>query len=150
MKEESIFNFKMLPEGIATSGQPTENELFQIAEDGYEVVINLGLSDAEYSVSNEEQILQSMGIKYIHIPVEFGSPKIEEYQEFVSVLNKNKKSKVLVHCAANKRVSAFIAIYRILSLGWEKEKAIRELERIWKPNKIWESFIEEQLTRCSY
>ena len=91
-----------------------------------------------------------MGIKYIHIPVEFGSPKIEEYQEFVSVLNKNKKSKVLVHCAANKRVSAFIAIYRILSLGWKKEKAIRELERIWKPNKIWESFIEEQLTRCSY
>ena len=148
MEKCSIINFKMLTEGIATSGQPSEDELLQIAKTGYDVVINLSLSDTEYSVRNEEQILKSMGIKYIHIPVVFESPKGEDFQEFVLALNKYKESKVFIHCAANKRVSAFIALYRILVLGWEKDKAIHELEQIWRPNNIWESFIERQLTTC--
>ena len=139
----------MLAEGIATSGQPSEDELLQIAKIGYKVVINLGLSDAEYSVRNEEQILKSRGIKYIHIPVEFESPKGKDFQEFVSALNRHKELKVFIHCAANKRVSVFIALYRIMVLGWEKDKAINELEKIWKPNNIWESFIERQLTNAS-
>ena len=146
MEKCSIINFKMLTEGIATSGQPSEDELLQIAKTGYDVVINLGLSDTEYSVRNEDQILKSMGIKYIHIPVVFESPKDEDFQEFVLALNKYKESKVFIHCAANKRVSAFIALYRIMVLGWEKDKAIHELEQIWRPNNIWESFIERQLT----
>lgn len=135
----------MLSEGIATSGQPGEVELLQIAEAGYEVVINLGLSNAEYSVKNEERVLKSKGVEYIHIPVAFESPEGTDLQEFISTLNKHKESKLFIHCAANKRVSVFMALYRILVIGWEKEKAIYELEKIWKPNRIWKSFIQNQL-----
>ncbi len=149
MKESSIINFKMLVEGFATSGQPSEDELLEIAKAGYEVVINLGLSNAGYSVRNEEKILKSKGIKYIHIPVEFEFPKSKDFQEFVSALNRHKESKVFIHCAANKRVSVFIALYRILELGWEKDKAMYELEKIWRPNSVWGSFIERQLTNAS-
>ena len=149
MKESSIYNFKLLSEGNATSGQPNEKELLHIADAGYEKVINLGLSDAEYSIKNEEQILKSRGIEYIHIPVAFESPEDKDLQEFISALNKYKESKLFIHCAANKRVSVFMALYRIFVLGWEKEKAIHELEKIWKPNNIWESFIERRLTRAS-
>ena len=63
MKESSIINFKMLVEGIATSGQPSEDELLEITKAGYDVVINLGLSNAAYSVRNEEKILKSKGGK---------------------------------------------------------------------------------------
>jgi len=145
MEVSSIYNFYMLSEGIATSGQPGEVELLQIAEAGYEVVINLGLSNAEYSVKNEERVLKSKGVEYIHIPVAFESPEGTDLQEFISTLNKHKESKLFIHCAANKRVSVFMALYRILVIGWEKEKAIYELEKIWKPNRIWKSFIQNQL-----
>jgi len=39
-----------------------------------------------------------------------------------------------------------MALYRILVLDWEKDKAINDLEKIWKPDNIWQSFIERQLT----
>ncbi len=146
MEEKSIYNFKMLSGGIATSGQPTAEELLHIVKAGYDVVINLGLFDADYSVKNEEQLLKSSQIKYIHIPVRFEAPKDKDLREFISALNRHKESKIFVHCAANKRVSVFMALYRILVLGWEKDKAINDLEKIGKPNSIWQSFIEKQLT----
>ena len=88
-------------------------------------------------------------IKYIHIPVVFDEPKQTDLMAFINNLNSYKDSKVFVHCAANKRVSVFIALYRILSLGWSTDKAIKELKSVWLPNKIWKSFIDRQLTSSS-
>ena len=146
MDENSIYNYKLLTEGIATSGQPTEDELIYISNAGYSVVINLGLHNAEYSVKNESSFFKSKNIKYIHIPVIFDEPKEIELMSFIKSLDSYKDSKVFVHCAANKRVSVFIALYRIISLGWPADKAIKELKKVWLPNEIWQSFIDQQLT----
>jgi protein tyrosine phosphatase (PTP) superfamily phosphohydrolase (DUF442 family) len=146
MDESSIYNYKLLTEGIATSGQPTEDELIYIVNAGYTVVINLGLHNAEYSVKNESSFFKSANIKYIHIPVIFDEPKQTELMSFIKTLDSYKDSKVFVHCAANKRVSVFIALYRIISLGWTAGKAIKELKKVWLPNEIWQSFIDQQLT----
>lgn len=53
MDESSIYNYKLLTDNIATSGQPTEDELIYIADAGYQVVINLGLNNTDYAVGNE-------------------------------------------------------------------------------------------------
>jgi hypothetical protein len=52
-----------------------------------------------------------------------------------------KDKKVFVHCAANKRVSSFIALYGETKLGWSREKANATLEHIWQPDEVWHSFI---------
>lgn len=145
MNETSIYNYKLLSEGIATSGQPTENELRYISDAGYEVVINLGLHISEYSVNSEAAFFEKKKIRYIHIPVEFDNPQTAELDRFIQVLDKFKDNKVLVHCAANKRGSVFIALYRIFLLGWLADKAFKELNAGWQPNNIWQLFIDQQL-----
>jgi len=41
----AIYNFRAADEFLATSGQPSENELAAIARAGFAVVINLALHD---------------------------------------------------------------------------------------------------------
>ena len=149
MNESAIYKYKSLTDNIATGGQPTEDELIYISKAGYSVVINLGLHDTDYSVENEASYLKNKNIKYIHIPVIFDEPKQKDLMAFINILDSHINSKIFIHCAANKRVSVFIALYRILSLGWTRNKAIKELETVWLPNKIWQSFIEQQLTSAS-
>jgi protein tyrosine phosphatase (PTP) superfamily phosphohydrolase (DUF442 family) len=140
-----IYNFLQLSETIATSGQPTEKQLELISQAGYEVVLNLGLIDAEYSLKDEAGIVRDLGLKYVHIPVAWEDPKGEDYKDFVSVMEKYHEKMVFVHCAANMRVSVFIALYRILILGWEEDLAFVDVHRIWKPNAIWSAFIQKVL-----
>ena len=55
----------------------------------------------------------------------------------------NAEKKVFVHCAANKRVSAFIYLYRRSQKDVDKEVAKKDLEKIWIPNETWQQFIQE-------
>jgi len=150
MDESAIYKYKLLTDKITTSGQPTKDELILISNAGYAVVINLGLNNEEYSVKSEAIFFKEKGIKYIHIPVIFDKPEDKDLTAFIKALDSHNADKVFIHCAANKRASVFIALYRIISLGWSADKAIKELKTVWLPNKIWQSFIDQQLTSsCS-
>ncbi len=147
MDETSIYNYKFLTESLASSGQPTEDEIGIIIKAGYNIVINLGLHNSDYSINNEASIFQESNVTYIHIPVIFEAPQAKDLDMFIKILEKHKRNKIFIHCAANKRVSVFIALYRILTLDWEKDKAIKELNTVWHPNDVWQSYINQQLTR---
>jgi hypothetical protein len=45
------------------------------------------------------------------------------------------------------RVSAFVALYRILELGWQKEKALKDTYLIWDPSSepVWAKFFDSTL-----
>lgn len=145
MNIESIYNYVSLTDNLATSGQPTEEELFFIVNSGYDVVINLGLDNTEYSLKNEADFFNQKKIKYIHIPVIFKEPKQRDLTQFIETLEKYREKRIFVHCAANKRVSVFIALYRVIKLGWQKSQALNHINLIWQPNKVWQSFINQQL-----
>ena len=143
MKRENIKNFISVTSKLATAGQPSVAQLHDIANTGFEVVINLGLLDPKYCLSDEAMLVQSLGLEYHHIPVNFQAPKLENLQNFFSVMNRVKNKKVFVHCAANKRVSSFIALYGEAKLGWERKKADAFIETIWQPDEVWDLFIED-------
>lgn len=150
MDETSIYNYKLLKDGMASSGQPTEDELGYIVKAGYKTVINLGLHDTEYSISNEALYFEDNNVTYIHIPVLFDAPTEKDVDDFFKAVSRFEDSKIFIHCAANKRVSVFVALYRVLILGWDNDKAISELNTVWQPNEVWQSFIRRQLARhCS-
>ena len=142
---KEIYNYLSLTESIATAGQPTEGQIAAIAENGYEVVINLGLADAEYALKDEGAMVRALGMQYIHLPVIWERPTKLDLERFFKVIKANQDKKVFIHCAANMRVSVFMALYRILRLGWSSEKAFEEVKRIWTPNDIWQMFIDESL-----
>jgi uncharacterized protein (TIGR01244 family) len=142
---KEIYNYLSLTESIATAGQPTEGQIAAIAENGYEVVINLGLADAEYALKNEGALVRARGMQYIHLPVIWERPTKLDLEQFFKVMEANQDKKVFVPCAANMRVSVFMALYRIIRLGWPSEKAFEEVKRIWTPNNTWQMFIDESL-----
>lgn len=146
-KLNAIYNFLGLSEKLATAGQPMEEELEYVSKAGYEVVINLALSDADYSLADEEGSVTKLGMEYIHIPVIWQNPRSDNLDEFFDVMEKYKNKKLFVHCAANMRVSSFIALYRVIKEGWSYSDAINDVYKIWRPNKVWSDFISRELSR---
>jgi len=142
---ESIHNFLPLDARLATGGQPDEEQLRAIAEAGYEVVINLGLPDAPYAIAGERAILEGRGLRYETIPVSFEAPERERFAEFRALYRQLSDHRCFIHCAANKRVSAFMALYRMLELGWPREAAEAPMHAIWQPDPVWRDFIEKRL-----
>ena len=107
----SIYNFHQVSDRLACSGQPSEGQLQSIADEGYEVVVNLGLADGKYALADEAASVKNLGLAYYHLPTQFESPQVDELAEFIGVMNNHADEKTLVHCAANYRASVFTGLY---------------------------------------
>jgi protein tyrosine phosphatase (PTP) superfamily phosphohydrolase (DUF442 family) len=98
------------------------------------------------AIDNEDQIATNLGLEYIHIPVLWETPTIENFQEFVRVMEANVERKILIHCAANMRVSGFMYLYRQIYLGVDEATARQDLVKIWTPNEVWQIYIDRILS----
>lgn len=147
---EEIYNYRKADAMLATSGQPTEEQLQYVAREGFQVVINLALhGDSRYSLKDETASVTSLGMKYIHIPVDFQSPTESDLQKFFDAMDAHQNEKVLVHCAANKRVTAFVGLYRTIKLGWPADKAFALMQSVWEPDPVWAEFISQRIKLVS-
>jgi protein tyrosine phosphatase (PTP) superfamily phosphohydrolase (DUF442 family) len=140
---ENIYIYLKISDKIATAGQPSVEEFSDIKQAGYQIVINLALKDSSNALPNEQDIVESQGMQYIHIPVIWENPTEENLQDFIGVMKTNADQKVFVHCAANKRVSAFIYLYRRYQESVSDEAAKKDLHQIWIPNETWQQFIQQ-------
>ena len=140
-----IYNFLQLDERVATAGQPLDDEFPLIAQSGYQVVINLALHDADYSIDDEVGLVAALGMHYEHRPVTWTAPQAEDLDWFFQVMEKHRDKKCFVHCAANMRVSCFMVLYRVIKLGWQYDDAMQWVQRIWTVDEIWSTFIHSQL-----
>ena len=137
-----IYNYHKVPGLFETSGQPGKQELKLLAKTGYEVVINLAPSSRlEGAVIKEAEILDSEKLEYIHIPVDFNNPSNEDFEKFVTYIERYQEKKIWVHCAANMRVSAFVYKYRRDILNLPHQEIVEDMETIWTPNKTWSTFL---------
>jgi len=144
---KDIYNYQYLNEKLSSSGMPTAEQMQEVAEAGVQVVINLALTTSPGALPDEDKLVESLGMKYIHIPVEWNNPTKQNLADFFIALDKHQEKKVLVHCQANYRASSFVMLYRVRRLGWKKEDAIPVMEKMWNPEDfpVWEKFIEENL-----
>ena len=78
---------------------------------------------------------------YIHIPVDFQNPTVQDFDTFCTVMEQLKDVPVHVHCIANYRVSAFLYRWRRDVLGMDEVKARVEMEAIWHPAGVWATVI---------
>jgi protein tyrosine phosphatase (PTP) superfamily phosphohydrolase (DUF442 family) len=141
----AIYNYHRLSASLATSGQPSEEELTRVAQEGFAIVINLTLHDGEYSLPDERRTVESLGMVYEHIPVVWQRPTHADLEAFFAALDRHAGQRIYVHCAANFRVSSFVLLYRVLRLGWRLEDALPDLEAVWQPNDTWQAFIDDAL-----
>ena len=118
-----------------------------VAEAGTQVVINLAPATVRDALPNEDALVESLGMKYIQIPVDWNHPIRQNLDDFFQAMDDHKDQKVLVHCQANYRASSFIMLYRVLRLGWKEEDAVQIMEKIWNPEDfpVWQKFLDENL-----
>ena len=116
-----------------------------IREAGFEAVINLALPTSDNALPNEGSVVTSQGMSYVHIPVNFQAPNSQDFRAFCRVMDAFDGRRVFVHCAANKRVSAFVFLYRVLRQRVAVAEAERDLDAIWQPDEVWSRFIRTQL-----
>jgi uncharacterized protein (TIGR01244 family) len=146
---DKIYNFTQISETLATAGHPTAAQVQDIADAGYQTLINLAPSDVSQAIPNEGGLVEAAGMTYIQIPVAWKEPTLEDWDAFVKAMDENKGKKVFVHCQANMRVSAFVMLYRHIKLGVDLEEAQEPMLSIWSPegNPQWADFIEEVLIK---
>lgn len=143
MPLDQIRNFIAVSDRLGTAGQPSEAQLRDVADGGFEVVVNLGLLDPRYCLADEAGSAASLGLTYHHIPVDFNAPQPGDLQRFFEVMDASRDKKVFVHCAANYRVSSFVALYGEARLGWSPGQADAHIRLVWEPNPTWAQFIAE-------
>jgi len=143
-------NFRQVSSRLFTSGQPTESQLASARAAGVEVVINLALhDDPRYSLQDEPGTVESLGMAYVHIPVQFGAPTEADLLAFFAAMDAHRGQLLLVHCGANYRVSAFLGLYNMLKLGQPRDEAFALMDSVWRPNPVWAQFIEDMSIRLA-
>ena len=141
-----IYNYRQASPDLATSGQPDEMQLAAVAAAGYEVVINLALhDDPRYSLPDERATVETLGMRYLHIPVQFDHPTEHDLRRFFDAMAQHEGRRIWIHCAANMRVSSFLGLYRVLRQGWPEDEAFAVMRSVWQPDAVWSSFIARQL-----
>ncbi|MCH8823636.1 MAG: protein tyrosine phosphatase family protein [Planctomycetes bacterium] len=113
------------------AGQPTESGLKDLAERGVKIVVNLrSIKEMQTKIDfNEAIVVESLGMKYVHIPVVPSSFSPEDVDRLREVLDQadldmNHKSRILIHCASSNRVGGMWAAYLNSELGFDPDKAI--------------------------
>lgn len=140
-----ILNYVKINELISTSGQPKIEELELIANEGFEVIINLAMTTTSNALENEDKIVSSLNMSYIHIPVDFENPKISDLKLFLNVLQALGANKVWIHCAKNYRVSAFMYVYHKYILHTPFEQIDLSIFDMWQPSLVWQKLMKVQL-----
>ena len=141
-------NFREADSRLLTAGQPTEEQLVSAAVDGVQVVINLALhDDPRYSLQDERSCVEGCGMIYVHIPVQFATPEEADLLAFFDAMDVHRERRILVHCAANYRVTAFLGLYRVARQGWSSDEAFDLMRAVWEPNEVWTNFIAAMLEK---
>lgn len=143
---ETIANYRLIADNLHTSAQPTVDEIEKLKEAGIDIVINLARPDSPNAISNEAQLVENNGMRYIPIPVDFENPTLTDLKKFFATMNENTNQCKLVHCARNWRVSCFVYLYRVIQQGCDNRTAKEDMLSVWQPDKIWQSFIDESLS----
>ena len=144
-----LYNYKFFHEKLSSSGMPTAEQMKSVAEAGVQLVINLAPHDVKKAIPNEPELVEALGMQYLNIPVNWGTPTKDGLNIFMDAMDANQDKKIHVHCEANFRASAFIAMYRILRLGWKREEALEIMHTIWDDDAypVWKMFIEDAIKR---
>ena len=120
-----IANFGQMDERFYRGAQPTAEDYKALKEMGINTIIDLRKDSEAYSKSTVE----SLGMKYVNIPMTGWTTKDSSVAEFLKTINDPASGKVYVHCAAGKHRTGLVgAIYRLENYGWDYDTAYKEMK----------------------
>jgi protein tyrosine phosphatase (PTP) superfamily phosphohydrolase (DUF442 family) len=145
-----IERFVQVDDRLFRGAQPDVEGFKYLRDLGVRTIINLRLAkDAERL--NEKEIVESLGMKYVNIPVEDGnfftrSRRIppEAIQSFFKTIDASDSGPVFVHCHRGAdRTGALVSFYRIVRHNWDSARAYAEARQIGM--RSWYKGLQRQI-----
>jgi protein tyrosine phosphatase (PTP) superfamily phosphohydrolase (DUF442 family) len=148
-----ISNAGKITDILYRGAQPREVGLSELKILGIATIVDLRGEDRE-KIEWERKTSQSLGMRFVHIPVSGWSPPTDEQVvQFLSLFRDNRGQKIFVHCRfGDARTGVFTAIYRMAIEKWPAEQALREMyffgfNGFWHPSM--KSFVQGFPARLS-
>ena len=133
-----LFNYYEYSDDLASSGQPTREQYPAVAAAGVEAVINLVPTTDPDTYADEGDVARGLDLDYVHIPINWEAPSRADFEAFRAVMAWFKGKRILVHCYANARASAFVYLWRITDAGHARAEARATMTDIWDWNEGYE------------
>lgn len=160
---KSVYGQKLKIDGIPNAGkikdflyrgaQPKEQGLSELKKLGIAIIVDLRGEDAEKTAWERKQA-ESLGIRFVHIPVSGWSPPTnEQLVQFLALFRDHPGQRIFVHCLfGDDRTGVFVATYRMAFEKWPAEQAMKEMyffgfSGFWHP--AMKSFIRDFPSRLS-
>jgi len=144
---DEITNFRQYSSSFASSGQPTREQFQTIADNGFERVVYIAFTNNQNALSDADQLIKSLGMEYMHVPVDFNNPLPDDFYAFADSMQRNTGKKTLLHCQVNARATAFSFLYRVIYEDVPVAEAKADMNTVWQPNAVWRDFIFEVLAQ---
>jgi tyrosine-protein phosphatase SIW14 len=108
--------------------QPNEQGIQQLKKIGVTTIVDLR-GERQGTVAIERKRAEALGMRLVNIQASgWSPPKDEELVQFFTLLQKQPKETVYVHCwLGNDRTGVFVAAYRIAFEHWSAERALEEM-----------------------
>jgi uncharacterized protein (TIGR01244 family) len=119
--------FQPVTHSLAVGNIHSLEELQQISEKGYKVVIDL-CTEAEGNLLDEQE-LQNIGFNYINLPVSIKTLTPETLQTFMATVNDHEHP-IYVRCASGLRASVMTLLNLAKKENWDEEKYLGEFAKL--------------------
>ena len=122
-----IKNFGQMDGRFYRGAQPGKQDYKDLAALGIKTIIDLREDPESY----EQTLVESLGMKYVNIPM-IGKkyPTTEATETFLKLVNNPETGKFFVHCAGGRhRTGAMGAVYRFQFYDWNFEQVYQEMKQ---------------------
>jgi tyrosine-protein phosphatase SIW14 len=123
-----IHNAGKITDMLYRGAQPKEIGFSDLKLLGISTIVDLRGEDRD-KIAWERKHVESLGMRFVHIPVSGWSPPTDEQVlQFLSLFHTQPGQKVFVHCRfGDDRTGVFTALYRMAIQKWSAEQAIKEM-----------------------
>ncbi|KLU07463.1 Zn-dependent hydrolase [Rhodopirellula islandica] len=117
---------------LTVGAQPSENELKQLPEEGFQSVINFrtaGEEEQPLAPDAEGEVVRSAGLKYLHVPVSMDGMDEQTVDQFREQYQSLPKP-VLAHCKSGKRAGAMMMMHTAVEQGISGDQALEQAKEM--------------------
>ncbi|HUB82187.1 MAG TPA: tyrosine-protein phosphatase [Bryobacteraceae bacterium] len=140
---DQLNNFEQVSDTLCRGAQPSEDGFRELAKMG--VHTDLDLRGEGGRASREAEVVTSLGMKYVHIPLDgFQAPTADQVKKIFAILDDPAAGKVFVHCRRGAdRTGTVLAMYRIEHDHWTNERALEEAKsmKMASSEKLMKKFV---------
>lgn len=138
----TIKNFISHNQWISSGSRPTAEQIIELRQNGFDAVLNIVPLTAKNPLPDENVIVESLDMQYVHLPLDYTDVAPELYESFKNALHGLSTKKVFVHCGGNIYSSNLLHMFLVLETGMDESSSLQLVLKVHTPSDIWFRFFE--------